>query len=186
MATPTTGSESGGRREFTSDPAQALESLKQEFSKVSGQVQDYLKDRAHHVGQTVQDQTSQASETFEESIRQNPLAAMGIAAGVGFGLSLLLMSRGRSYRRGRYGNGWAANQDLSDWIPRDISRKDFRRLKAAIRDGFEQTRSHVHDPALLERLSGALSSLLNSPAATSMASAGTRAARQFVDRLSNR
>lgn len=180
MATPTSELGTGSDGEQTRD---TIESLKQELSRVSGQVQDYLKDRAQNISDKVQDQTTQVSETVQERIRENPLAAIGIAAGVGFAMGLMMLGRRRSSRESRGGNGWARSQDFRNWSPRDMSRGDLRRLTAAIREGFEQTRSHSSDPALLEKLSGALSNLLNSPAASSMASAGTRAARQFVDRL---
>jgi len=182
MATPTYEQGAGSHREQGQDTGQAIESLKQELSRVSGQVQNYLKENARQMGDKVQEQTSQATEAVHERIRANPLAAVGIATGVGLAVGLLVLGSRHSGRnrdwRERFANG-----DFGNWRPRDATR-ELRKLRAAIEDGFEHARARSGDPALLDRFTHALSNLLNSSTASSMASAGTRAAKQFVDRFS--
>jgi ElaB/YqjD/DUF883 family membrane-anchored ribosome-binding protein len=185
MVTPRSETGTGSYGEQKRDPGQLIESLKQELARVSGQVQEYLKDQAQGISDKVQKQTTEARETVHEQIREKPLAAVGIAAGLGFAVGLIMLRRRHLPRESWARNAWARNSDLRNWAPREVSRRDLHRVTDAIRDGFDRARSQAGDPAILDRLSNAISSLLSSSGAASMALAGTRAARQLVDRLAS-
>ncbi len=176
------GSESvneAARRE-TGDIGAKIEELRAEMTRLSEQVQTYLQNRAVDLKEGA---TETAAEV-EELIRRNPFPAVGVALGIGFLLGLMVR-----------GGASAA--------PR-LSRRDFDRLASKVRGAIEAgsaraqaAAAEVGDTALLERLAGALSSVIESSrsaaesvgsaggrAAKSVAAVGERTARNIAERLS--
>ncbi|HEX7074226.1 MAG TPA: hypothetical protein VF226_09315 [Hyphomicrobiaceae bacterium] len=164
----------------TGDIGAKIEELRAEMMRLSEQVQVYLQNRA---GDLKEDATETSAEV-QKLIRENPFPAVGVALGIGFLLGLMMR-----------GGASAA--------PR-LSRRDFDRLASKVRGAIEAgsaraqaAASEVGDTALLERLAGALSSVIGSSrsaaesvgsaggrAAKSVAAVGERTARNIAERLS--
>ena len=162
-----------------SDPSRAeefsemIQGLKDDLARLAGQIQEGLADRADAVKETA---VQTASDT-QDLVRENPLPAVGLALGVGFLVGVML-PRGRRQHH-RFGGA---------------SRREFDRLAHTVREAIETGRSRAQhelnrasDPALLDRLTGVLSGLLESSRATasSVASAGEKTARHLAHRLTN-
>ena len=169
-------SDKSGMEELQSraeDVGEMIQGLKAELARLAAQAQDSIADNAG----AIKDRAMDAADSTQDLVRQNPLSALGIALGVGFIVGVMVPSR-RSHR-----HGFAAG-----------SRREFDRLADSVRDAIETGRSRAQhslerasDPALLDRLAGILSGLLESSRSTasSVASAGERTARHIADRLSS-
>ena len=167
------------------DISHRLEELRAELARLSDQVQKYLVSKADDVRRSAVETTAEV----EGVVRSYPLPSLGVAFGVGLVLGPMLRG-GNSQRR-----------DLAR-----LSRRDFERLASAMRGSFTTPSvPGVHfasanggDTALLERLAGALSGLIEASRSTaasvgsagervarSVAAAGGKTARAVADRLSH-
>lgn len=158
------------------DFSQMIQGLKDELARLAEQAQVSISDNAG----AIKNRAVDAAEDTQDLVRQNPLAALGIALGVGFVVGVMIPGRGRGPR---HAHRFAAG-----------SRREFDRLSDTVRDAIEAGRSRAQhsverasDPALLDRLTGILSGLLESSRSTasSVASAGEKTARNIADRLSS-
>ena len=151
-------------RTIASDLGEAIAELRAEMARLSDEVQAYLQHQAEELRHGAAETTAEV----EELVRDHPLPAVGIAFGAGLVLGLLIRGRPRPQ------------------APR-LSRRDFERLASRLRGAFEvapgdrlyAASADGADRAFLERLSGALSGLIQSSRSTaaSVGSAGERAAR---------
>lgn len=157
--------ESGNRG--MSDIGGMIEELRTEMARLREQVQSYVQMRADSLREGAADTTAEV----EGLVRDHPLPAVGVAFAAGLVLGLM-MRKGRSERT----------------EPRP-ARRELERLAATTRGALEARGSRPSsqpaqpsDAALLERLAGALSELIQSSqeTATSVGSAGERAARSMA------
>ena len=158
------------------DFGEMIQGLKDELARLAEQAQVGIADNA----EAIKSRAVHAAEDTQDLVKQNPLTAVGIALGVGVVVGLMVPGRGAGARHAhRYASG---------------SRREFDRLTDTVRDAIEAGRSRAQqsferasDPALLDRLMGVLSGLLDSSRSTaaSVASAGEKTARSIADRLSS-
>jgi ElaB/YqjD/DUF883 family membrane-anchored ribosome-binding protein len=67
--------------------------VRQEVGHLASAVGDEIKARADAIGRSVMTTTSRAVDATRESVRQRPAAALGVAAGAGLLVGLLLAAR---------------------------------------------------------------------------------------------
>jgi ElaB/YqjD/DUF883 family membrane-anchored ribosome-binding protein len=160
----------------TADAAVMIENLKAEVTRLSNQIQAILEERAGNLKETV----GQATEDVEGVIRNNPLMSVGIAAGAGLLLGLMMRRGGAQ----RFEQPRKELQQLVTTLEEAIESSKARFAEMAERQG---------ESALLERLTSAVSSLLDTSKATAssvaekaarnVAAVGEKTARSISDRL---
>lgn len=168
MASPTQYVNEPAQESGASDIAERLEELRADLARLTAQVQGYLQDRAADL----RDSAIETTDNVEELIRENPLPALGIALGTGLLVGLLVRSRRSTGRQSP-----------------QLSRRDLDRLTSRLAEALQTSGSRARhfaadagDGAILERLAGALSGLLESSRETvaSVGTAGERAARSVA------
>ena len=187
MASPMSETNTETKSSQITDPAKLIESLREEMARVGEQVQEFVQARGGQIAEQASKATEQASKVTAEAaenardlVRENPGTSVAIAAGAGLVLGLILSASRRNRRHTWY-------DEARNLRERGVSRRDLDRLSGAIRDGFERVRSHNGDSAFVDRIATAVSNLLDSSASTAstVASAGSRVAKNLVERLAS-
>ncbi len=150
-----------------------LDELKRDLGRLSERVQHYVQNRAAGLKDTAMEKTDE----FQELIRGNPLPAIGIAFGAGFVVGLLVGGGSRGLQPPRVSRRDIDRLASSLATTLAIGRGPARRA-ASEAARMAETTEH-HDSAILERLAGALSSLLatSKETAATVGSAGESTAR---------
>ncbi len=167
--------------EVSSDVADKMQELRDELTKLSGQVQTYLSDRADDV----KEGASQVAENTGDLIRENPLPAIGIALGVGVLLGFMVPQRKPRYAR-RHDFGRRASRDINRMASSlSDAASNLRHTIEASRSRAQDVVHRASDPALFERLATLATGFLESSRSTasSVASAGEKTARKVADSL---
>jgi ElaB/YqjD/DUF883 family membrane-anchored ribosome-binding protein len=160
-------------KDSTLNLSDTIQGLKDELARLTEQVQTSISDGADYVKK----QASDAAHTAQDTVRENPLSAVGVAFGVGLVVGLMLPRR----RPPHYNGG-------------NRSYRELNRLANTLHDSIDATRSRAYaikerasDPALLDRLTGLATAILENSRSTasSLASAGERTAKTIANKVAD-